>query len=51
MGGRSLAKLQAVRDEVGAPAGTPLVATNSDDTNSLAALVARTHLVLTTVGA
>lgn len=50
MGGRSLQKLAAVRDEVGAPADTPLVVTDSADTASLAALMARTRLVLTTVG-
>ena len=50
MGGRSASKLAAVRDEVGAPADTPLVVTDSDDPASLAALMARTRLVLTTVG-
>ena len=50
MGGRSLAKLAAVRDELGAPADTPLVLTDSADPASLAALMARTRLVLTTVG-
>jgi saccharopine dehydrogenase-like NADP-dependent oxidoreductase len=50
MGGRSAAKLAAVRDEVGAPADTPLVVTDSADPASLAALMARTRLVLTTVG-
>ena len=50
MSGRSAAKLAAVRDEVGAPADTPLVVTDSDDPASLAALMARTRLVLTTVG-
>ena len=50
MGGRSLDKLAAVRDEVGAPADTPLVVTDSASPASLAALVARTRLVLTTVG-
>ncbi len=50
MGGRSLEKLAAVRDEVGAPADTPLVVTDSADSASLAALMARTRLVLTTVG-
>jgi len=50
MGGRSLAKLAAVREAVGAPADTPLVVTDSSDPASLAALVARTRLVLTTVG-
>ncbi|GCL63867.1 saccharopine dehydrogenase family protein [Pseudaquabacterium pictum] len=50
MGGRSIEKLAAVRDEVGAPASTPLVVTDSADPASLAALMARTRLVLTTVG-
>ena len=50
MGGRSAAKLAAVRDELGAPADTPLVITNGDDAASLAALMAQTRLVLTTVG-
>ncbi len=50
MGGRSLSKLQAVRDEVGAPADTPLVVTDSADAASLQALMAQTRLVLTTVG-
>ena len=50
MGGRSLDKLAAVRDEVGAPASTPLVVTDSADPASLAALMTRTRLVLTTVG-
>jgi len=50
MSGRSLAKLQAVRDELGLPASTPLVVADAGDTASLAALMARTRLVLTTVG-
>jgi len=50
MGGRSAAKLAAVRDEVGAPADTPLVVTDSRDSTSLQALMAQTRLVLTTVG-
>ena len=50
MGGRSLDKLAAVRDAVGAPADTPLVVTDSASPDSLAALMARTRLVLTTVG-
>jgi short subunit dehydrogenase-like uncharacterized protein len=50
MGGRSLDKLAAVRDEVGAPASTPLVVTDNANPASLAALMARTRLVLTTVG-
>ena len=50
MGGRSASKLAAVRDELGAPVDTPLVITNGDDAASLAALMAQTRLVLTTVG-
>ena len=50
MGGRSASKLAAVRDEVGAPTDTPLVVIDSDDAASLQALMARTRLVLTTVG-
>ncbi|OYT91001.1 MAG: saccharopine dehydrogenase [Burkholderiales bacterium PBB3] len=50
MGGRSAEKLAAVRDELGAPANTPLVVTDSADPASLQALMARTRLVLTTVG-
>ncbi len=50
MGGRSAAKLAAVRDELGAPVDTPLVVTDSADAASLQALMAQTRLVLTTVG-
>ena len=50
MGGRSADKLAAVRDEIGAPKDTPLVVTDVADATSLAQLMARTRLVLTTVG-
>lgn len=50
MGGRSAEKLAAVRDEIGAPANTPLVVTEGTDPASLKALTDRTRLVLTTVG-
>ncbi len=50
MAGRSLSKLQAVRDAIGAPADTPLITANADDPASLTAMVARTKVVLTTVG-
>lgn len=50
MGGRSAAKLAAVRDELGAPADTPLVVTDTTNTASLQALMDSTRLVLTTVG-
>ena len=39
-----------MRDEVGAPPDTPLIVTDSADAASLQALMARTRLVLTTVG-
>lgn len=50
MAGRSLAKLEEVRDLIGAPADTPLVTANADDPGSLRALCQRTAVVLTTVG-
>ncbi len=50
MGGRSADKLAAVRDEIGAPKNTPLVVTDGADAASLAQLMARTRLVLSTVG-
>jgi short subunit dehydrogenase-like uncharacterized protein len=50
MAGRSLAKLEEVRDEIGAPATTPLVVANADDSADLEAMCKRTRVVLTTVG-
>jgi len=50
MAGRSLDKLAQVRDEIGAPANTPLVQADADDPASLKAMVARTKAVITTVG-
>ena len=50
MAGRSQEKLEAVRDEIGAPASTPLVVADADDTASLVAMCERTKVVLTTVG-
>jgi short subunit dehydrogenase-like uncharacterized protein len=50
MGGRSADKLAAVRDEIGAPKDTPLVVTDTANATSLQQLMARTRLVLTTVG-
>lgn len=50
MAGRSGDKLAKVRDEIGAVADTPLVVADAADPASLAALVARTRAVLTTVG-
>lgn len=50
MAGRDLAKLAAVRDEIGAPADIPLLVADTGDAASLRALVARTRVVVTTVG-
>jgi short subunit dehydrogenase-like uncharacterized protein len=50
MSGRSADKLAAVRDEIGAPASTPLIVADADDSASLKAMVARTRAVITTVG-
>ena len=50
MAGRSADKLAAVRDEIGAPADTPLVVADAADPASLAAMVARGRAILTTVG-
>jgi len=50
MAGRSLTKLQEVRDEIGAPADTPLIVANSDDPASLVAMCERTRVIITTVG-
>lgn len=50
MAGRSLAKLEEVRDAIGAPATTPLVVANADDDADLEAMCLRTKVVLTTVG-
>jgi short subunit dehydrogenase-like uncharacterized protein len=50
MGGRSLEKLASVRDEMGLPKDTPLIAADSDDALALAAMCARTRVVITTVG-
>ena len=50
MAGRSLTKLQEVRDEIGAPVDTPLITANADDSASLKAMTARATVVITTVG-
>ena len=50
MAGRSLTKLQQVRDEIGAPASTTLIAANSDDPASLRAMTERAKVVISTVG-
>ena len=50
MVGRSKAKLEAVRDEIGAPKETPLVVADASDPASIKALVESAKVVLTTVG-
>ena len=50
MAGRSLEKLAAVRDGIGAPADTPLIAADSSDPASLKAMIDQTKSVVTTVG-
>ena len=50
MAGRSMAKLEEVRELIGAPADTPLIEANSDDPASMAALAQSARVILTTVG-
>ena len=50
MGGRSLAKLAEVRDEMGLPSSTQLVAADSDNAASLIEMCKRARVILTTVG-
>src|SRR5689334_19462767 len=50
MAGRSAAKLAEVRDEIGAPAETPLVVADASDPGSVREMVRRTKAVVTTVG-
>ncbi len=50
MAGRSADKLAEIRELVGAPADTALIVADASDEASLAAMVARTKVVLTTVG-
>lgn len=50
MAGRSAEKLAQVRDEIGAPADTPLVVADAADPASVREMVRRTKAVVTTVG-
>lgn len=50
MAGRNAEKLAAVRDEIGAPADTPIVVADASDPASLDDMVSRAKVVLTTVG-
>ncbi len=50
MAGRSLDKLEAVRDEMGIPASVPLVVADSGSSESIKQLAESTQVLLTTVG-
>ncbi len=50
MAGRNETKLAEVRDEIGAPADTPLLIADTEDPASLDELVKRTRVIITTVG-
>jgi short subunit dehydrogenase-like uncharacterized protein len=50
MAGRSLAKLEEVRDVIGASVTTPLVTADADNPASLRTMASRATVVLTTVG-
>lgn len=50
MAGRSSDKLAQVRDQIGAPKDTPLVVADSEDLDSIQAMLDNTKLVITTVG-
>ncbi len=50
MAGRSLDKLTAVRDELGIDSAIPLVVADAGDSDSVAAMVSRAGVILTTVG-
>src|SRR5450432_1132117 len=50
MAGRSLDKLAGVRDAIGAPSDTPLIAADASDPASLKAMIDQTKSVVTTVG-
>src|SRR5436305_10891020 len=50
MAGRSLEKLAHVRNAIGAPADTPLIAADASDPALLKAMIDQTRSVLTTVG-
>jgi short subunit dehydrogenase-like uncharacterized protein len=50
MAGRSVDKLAEVRDEIGAPAETPLVVADAHDPASLDAMARRAKAIVTTVG-
>lgn len=50
MAGRSQAKLEEVRSQIGAPASLPLIVADAADPVSLEAMVKRTKVIISTVG-
>lgn len=50
MAGRSMEKLQSVRDEMGVSTDVPLVVADASDSKTIADMAASTEVVLTTVG-
>ncbi|KGE04942.1 saccharopine dehydrogenase family protein [Pseudohaliea rubra] len=50
MAGRNADKLAAVRDEIGAPADTPLVTADARDSSSLEAMAGGARCIISTVG-
>ena len=50
MAGRSLDKLEQVRDELGISSGVPLIVADASSTSSMDSLAQRAHVVATTVG-
>jgi short subunit dehydrogenase-like uncharacterized protein len=50
MAGRSADKLASVRDEIGAPADTPLVVADAGNPDSVRAMVGNARCIITTVG-
>lgn len=50
MAGRSLEKLEAVRNDLGISTGLPLLVADASDSMSVVAMVERTSVLLTTVG-
>ncbi|MFN9101559.1 MAG: saccharopine dehydrogenase NADP-binding domain-containing protein, partial [Betaproteobacteria bacterium] len=50
LAGRSLARLQTLRDELGLASDHPLITADAADAGALQRLVARTRAVITTVG-
>jgi short subunit dehydrogenase-like uncharacterized protein len=50
LAGRNLAKLAAVRDQLGLPQAHPLIRADADDIDALRDMAGRTHCVISTVG-